>query len=618
MSAFAESADLLADFLAEAGELLDDVDIGLVELESRPDDVALLNTVFRGFHTIKGGAGFLDATPLVDLCHRTEHLLDQLRAGKLTLDAGMMDVILAATGEVRRMFGEMGSGAMPARAPATLLESIAAAAEGEALPSPATPASAAPAPPAATAPATAPAAATGAPDWEAYRAAVAGIATGVRGATVATPAAAPAQFPAAVPAARPIAKPAAAPRAAPRGGQAKENTLRVDTERFDQILNLSGEIGLTTNRLACLKAGLAHRAKADPSGRALEEAIDELDMLVGDLQNAVMKARMQPVGRVFQKYIRQARDLARSLGKDVELALEGEETEVDKTILDELNDPLVHLVRNAVDHGVETREERAAAGKPAKSLVRLSARQTGDHIAIEIVDDGRGMRPDVLRAKAVEKGLLPAEEAALLDDRQALQLIFLPGFSTKSAVTDVSGRGVGMDVVKTNIQRLKGRIDMNSEPGKGTRLTIRLPLTLAILPVLMLKAGGQAYAVPLGAVREIVELPVGAIQHVSGAPHVIVRGEVLPVMALVDALGHPTGTLPPLGVVVHLLDQALVLAVDVMLGQDEVMVKPVEGVKAKGVSGATISGQGELVLVLELHELLAGRFESAGAVRLAV
>jgi two-component system chemotaxis sensor kinase CheA len=254
----------------------------------------------------------------------------------------------------------------------------------------------------------------------------------------------------------------------------------------------------------------------DTAAVALAQAVDQLDTLVGDLQCVVMKARMQPVGRMFQKFVRLGRDLARSCGKDVELVLEGEETEVDKTILDELNDPLVHRVRNAVDHGIESPAERAAAGKPARSQVRLAARQGSDHIVIAITDDGRGMRPEVIRTKAVEKGAIGADEAALLDDRQSLALIFLPGFSTKTTVTDVSGRGVGMDVVKTQVERFKGRIELESKPGRGTRITIRLPLTLAILPVLVATLDAQPFAFPLAAVREIIAVPPERVQLVAG------------------------------------------------------------------------------------------------------
>jgi two-component system chemotaxis sensor kinase CheA len=399
---------------------------------------------------------------------------------------------------------------------------------------------------------------------------------------------------------------ASKPAVESKANAGKDGTLRVDTQRFDQILNLSGEIGLIKNRLNCLRTDLVRGERNGESLKTLEQVLGTLDTLVSDLQSAVMKARMQPVGRVFQKYNRLARDVARTLGKDVDLLIEGAETEVDKTILEELNDPLVHLVRNSVDHGLETPDERVAAGKPARGTIRLSARQAGDHIVIEIMDDGRGMRPEILREKAIQKGLISADEANTLDERQSLNLIFLPGFSTKTEISSVSGRGVGMDVVRTNIERLKGRIDLSSRPGEGSRVTIFLPLTLAILPVLMMKQGGQTYGMPLNAVREIVNIEPHDLQSLAGSPNLVVRGEVLPVIELADLLSKPKEGDSLVGVVATSGDRGYVLAVDSFVGQDEVMIKPLEGVKPKGVAGATLSGEGVLVLVLEMHELLQG------------
>jgi two-component system chemotaxis sensor kinase CheA len=340
--------------------------------------------------------------------------------------------------------------------------------------------------------------------------------------------------------------------------------------------------------------------------QALDEAVSQLDLLVGDLQNSVMKTRMQPIGRLFQKYPRLARDLSRSLGKEIELEITGEETELDKTMIEELNDPLVHLVRNAVDHGVEDPAERTAHGKNSLSVVRLSAQQTGDHIVIEISDDGRGMRPEVLRRKAVEKGLLDADAANALDDRQALHLIFLPGFSTKDQISSVSGRGVGMDVVKTNIQKLNGRIAVTSVPGEGTTISISLPLTLAILPVLVVKLAAQAFGVPLGMVREILTIDPAALQSVAGHATLIVRDEVLPVQLLSSLLGWPQSEIPAYGVLMQCGTSNLVLAVDGFVGRDDVIIKPLENVRPKGVAGATLSGDGAIVLVLDMEELLAG------------
>ncbi|MDX2218614.1 MAG: chemotaxis protein CheA [Burkholderiales bacterium] len=616
MSAFANCLDILDDFLVEAGDLLEDVDRKLVALESAPSDGALLNDIFRGFHTIKGGGGFLEATPLVDLCHKTENLFDQLRSGKMQLSAELLDLIMAATGEVRRMFAEMAAHSFPEPAPTDLLAALAAAMEGRPIMTAqagtlasgaaaagtdaASSAVAKPLPTAADSPVRVPAEAGGMPDWAAYLAALTGMPVdGAPGAARQT-AEAIVAAPSATRAARPVPK--AVP--APASPQNKDNSIRIETGRFDHILNLTGEIGLTTNRLKRLKSLLVRSNDRETQIRQLEKAVSQLDMMVDDLRSAVMKARMQPVGRVFQKYSRLARDLSRSLGKDVDLALEGEETEVDKTILDELNDPLVHLVRNAIDHGVEPPAERIAAGKSARARVTLSAQQVGDQLMIQIRDDGRGMKGDVIRQKALEKGLLEPGTAASLTEAQCLKLIFLPGFSTKDQITDVSGRGVGMDVVQTNIRKLGGRIDITSAPGEGSTMTILLPLTLAILPVLMIRLGEQPLALPLSTVREILPLDGPVVQRVSGKPTVVLRGEVMPYHCLATLLGRSRPGPAPVGVLIGSGDTSCVIGVDGFMGQDEVMIKPLEGVKPRGVSGATLSGDGELVLLLELRELM--------------
>jgi len=611
MSAFSD-VELLQDFLTEAGDLLEDVDSKLVELEQSPEDADLLATVFRGFHTIKGGAGFLEATHLVELCHKTENLFDLLRSKKLVLDAEMMDSIMAATGEVHRMFGEMRNGHQPGAAPQELLEALDAAIEGRTM-----------------APAAAPvaqvAAAVHAPsqaktlnelaqiseddlDWAGLYEAVVGVPPReLEQAALSTGMATEAISRQAAAAVRPKAPAPKTKAAQPSAAVQKENTIRVDTARFDQILNLSGEIGLTKNRLNCLFQAFASGASNEELIKSLDTVVGQLDMLVSDLQSAVMKARMQPVGRVFQKYSRLARDVSRQLGKDVELVIEGAETEVDKSILEELNDPLIHLVRNAVDHGIETIADRTACGKNPKGIVNLSARQTGDHIVIEIQDDGRGMRPEIIREKAVEKGLISAEEAGQLSVQESLQLIFLPGFSTKDQISDISGRGVGMDVVKTNIQRLNGRIEIQSEPGHGSTITILLPLTLAILPVLMLKLEEQIYSLPLSCVREIIPIEEDKVQYVGGKPTMVVRGEVIPLLDLATLIGRESAPTPKVGVLTISGNKACILAVDSLVGQDEVMIKPLDGVKPKGVAGATLSGEGLLVLVLELRELIEGK-----------
>ena len=617
MSDFGGMEDLLQDFLQEAHDLLSDVDNKLVDLEKMPDDRGLLNDIFRGFHTVKGGAGFLNATELVTLCHLTENLFDRLRNGELELTPELMDIIMAATKGVRDMFGELGQMVQPQAADPAVIAALQGALTGEApVAAPIAEPAQAPAP-AASAP--------GEPDWNLLHAAVTGQApaavpqseliTKAEAAAVeiaVTPAAAVSSTAVAQPAAaspfgrRATDKPGNQPANARRVEErARENTIRVDTSRLDQVLNLSGEIGLTKNRLTSLRADILAGKNDSETLHALDQAVSQLDLLVSDLQNSVMKTRMQPIGRLFQKYPRIARDLARQLGKDVELVLAGEETEVDKTMIEDLADPLIHLIRNAVDHGVEMPSERQLSGKPVKSLVRLEARQEGDHIVLIIADDGKGMSAERIRAKAIEKGLVSEEEANTLDERQSLNLIFLPGFSTKAQISDVSGRGVGMDVVKTNIQKLNGSIEIRSEPGKGSVFIISLPLTLAILPVLLVLLGDQPFALPLSMVREILPIEQSRIQEVGGKETLVVRGEVLPVITLARLLGWPQEHDPEYGVFMQTAERSFILGVDSFAGRDDAVIKSLEDFRPKGVAGVTTLSNGQIVLILDMKELLS-------------
>ena len=624
MSDFSGMEDLLQDFLQEASDLLSDVDNKLVDLERTPDDRGLLNDIFRGFRTIKGGAGFLNATELVTLCHWTENLFDKLRNGEMKLTTDLMDTIMAATQCVRNMFGELAQATQPRPASAEVVGALRFALEGEGAVEPA-PVQAADAPAVARndeAQSTAESTAEGdegEPDWVELHKAITGQDTGAGSAqsavapipvsgAVLPPAQLTPHFP---PEGRRVTdKPGVSISGATSGRRmedkagARESTIRVDTARLDQVLNLSGEIGLTKNRLTSLRADILAGRNDTDTLHALDQAVSQLDLLVSDLQNSVMKTRMQPIGRLFQKYPRIARDLARQLGKDVELALVGEETEVDKTMIEDLADPLVHLVRNAVDHGVESPEERLAAGKPAKSIVRLEARQEGDHIVLIIADDGRGMSPERIRAKAIEKGLIREEEANTLDDRQSLNLIFLPGFSTMAQASSVSGRGVGMDVVKTNIQKLNGSVEIRSEPGKGSVFLISLPLTLAILPVLLVLLGDQPFALPLSMVREILPIEKDKMQEVGGKETLVVRGEVLPVVALSRLLGWPQLQTPEYGVLMQTAERSFILSVDSFAGRDDAVIKSLDDFRPRGVAGVTTLSNGQIVLILDMKELL--------------
>ncbi len=395
----------------------------------------------------------------------------------------------------------------------------------------------------------------------------------------------------------------------------RDNSIRVDTSRLDQVLNLSGEIGLTKNRLNSLRSDILNGRSDTDTLHALDQAVSQLDLLVSDLQNAVMKTRMQPIGRLFQKYPRIARDLARNLGKDVELVLVGEETEIDKTMIEDLSDPIIHLIRNAVDHGVEMPAERVANGKPEKSQVRLEARQEGDHIVLIVADDGKGMSPEKLRAKALEKGVITDEEANTMDERQSLHLVFLPGFSTKDVASDVSGRGVGMDVVKTNIQKLNGDIEIKSVLGKGTTFIISLPLTLAILPVLLVQLGEQPFAVPLSMVREILPIQIEQVQEVGGRATMVVRGEVMPIYPIANLIGWTSERIPEYGVLMQTAEQTFILAIDGFMGREDAVIKSLEDFRPKGVAGVTTLSNGQIVLILDMKELLADMGENRGVPR---
>jgi two-component system chemotaxis sensor kinase CheA len=622
MSDFQGMEDLLQDFLVEATDLLSGVDNKLCDLEKTPHDKGLLNDIFRGFHTIKGGAGFLNASELVTLCHLTENLFDKLRTGEMQVNNESMDVIMAATGVVRDMFGSLERGQQPLPADPELLAGLKAAiagqlsAGGKVAQVPAVAASPAP-----FASGSAPSGSV--PDWGELFKAVAGAPVppapadststlhhDVRGES-------PEQIVQAAIGRRASDKPGYQGPVGRRDNEkTRDNTIRVDTSRLDQVLNLSGEIGLTKNRLTSLRSDLLHGRSDTNTLHALDQAVSQLDLLVSDLQNAVMKTRMQPIGRLFQKYPRIARDLARNLGKDVELVLAGEETEIDKTMIEDLSDPIIHLIRNAVDHGVETPAERRAGHKSEKSEVRLEARQEGDHIVLIVADDGRGMNAERLRAKALEKGLITDEEANTMDERQSFNLVFLPGFSTKDVASDVSGRGVGMDVVKTNIHKLNGSIDIRSYPGKGTTFTISLPLTLAILPVLLVRLGDQPFAVPLSMVREILTVQLDAVQEVGGRATMVVRGEVMPIYPLSHLLGWTAECVPEYGVLMQTAESTFILAIDGFMGREDAVIKSLEDFRPKGVAGVTTLSNGQIVLILDMKELLGALGDSRGVPRL--
>ncbi|MGZ0714069.1 chemotaxis protein CheA [Pseudomonas palleroniana] len=736
---FGADEEILQDFLVEAGEILEQLSEQLVELESRPDDANLLNAIFRGFHTVKGDAGFLQLHELVECCHIAENVFDILRKGERHVDSELMDVILEALDAVNGMFSQvrerapitaatpellaaLARYAEPAdtsAAPAVeaapepepvvepepdvtdsefeqLLNSLSAAkAEAEAPAAPvAVPTSEditdaefeslldqlhgkgqfaadavapAAAPEAPTAPAStditddefealldqlhgkgtfaaealpevaataaAPAAATppasAAPagdglisehEFEALldelhgkgkfsEVAPAAAATTTPVAAKPAPAPAPAKAaapaaakpaPAAAPAAAAPARAAAAPVAEKPASEA-ETTVRVDTARLDDIMNMVGELVLVRNRL--VRLGLSS------GDESMQKAVSNLDVVTADLQTAVMKTRMQPIKKVFGRFPRLVRDLARQLKKEINLELVGEETDLDKNLVEALADPLVHLVRNAVDHGVETPEEREASGKSRGGKVILAAEQEGDHILLSITDDGKGMDPTILRNIAVKRGVMDKDAADRLTDTECYNLIFAPGFSTKTEISDVSGRGVGMDVVKTKISQLNGSINIYSTKGQGSKIVIKVPLTLAIMPTLMVMLGNQAFAFPLVNVNEIFHLDLSRTNVVDGQEVVIVRDKALPLFYLkrwlVASAAHEEQREGHV-VILSVGTQRIGFVVDQLVGQEEVVIKPLGKMLqgTPGMSGATITGDGRIALILDVPSML--------------
>ncbi|WP_261857895.1 chemotaxis protein CheA [Photobacterium sanguinicancri] len=761
--------DILQDFLIEAGEILELLSEQLVELERSPDDGELLNAIFRGFHTVKGGAGFLSLAELVDACHGAENIFDLLRTGKRQVTSELMDVILEALDTINAMFVQVqarepldpanqallealhrysqppteaelnppvvedvvvpvatpepvapvveapievpastipsdsiiagnsvdditqdefdrlldelhGVGNSPSdaaiSAPAPVAENIVNQIQAESgditddeferlldelhgsgkAPGSNTPVAApvAKAPVVAPKPAVSITATSGdddlmsddeferlldelhgsgkgpspdeldfatkpiadmiADDAPVASAPVASAPVAAAPAPAAKPVVAapvaptPAPVAVSAPAANPVAERKAPPAKPAQAKAQAEATVRVDTSTLDTIMNMVGELVLVRNRLVSL--GLNN------NDEDMSKAVANLDVVTADLQGAVMKTRMQPIKKVFGRFPRVVRDLARALKKDIVLETRGEETDLDKNLVEALADPLVHLVRNSVDHGIEMPDVREKAGKPRTGTVLLSASQEGDHILLTIEDDGGGMDPDKLRAIAVERGVMDADAASRISDNEAYNLIFAPGFSTKKEISDISGRGVGMDVVKTGINQLNGSIFIDSALGKGTRIDIKVPLTLAILPTLMVGVAEQPFALPLASVNEIFHLDLRKTNVVDGQLTTIVRDKAIPLFYLQDWLsgvglpkrerkhGHV--------VIVQLGHQRIGFVVDTLIGQEEVVIKPLDELLqgTPGMAGATITSDGHIALILDVPNLLkhyAGR-----------
>lgn len=572
--------DIYADFLVEAGEILDQLTEQLGRMAQGGYDHDLLNALFRGFHTIKGGAGFLGLDSMVALCHAIEDRLNDARSGETLLGEADIDIIQYGLDQLIDQHDAISSGRTPnevdpgflsrlrkgqgrvaAMPQKPIIEDLASADLDEI-------------------------------DFDDLLDSLHGIAKPTAPAPI-TPSPIPESKPAPT-----VPRPAPTPANGNGRGVEIESTVRVDVRRLDSIVNLVGELVLARNRLKSLSSKLRQEE--------IERAVAALDATTSRLQTAVTQSRMQPIGRLFSRIPKQVRDIARQLDKKVDLDVIGAETELDRNLVEALSDPLVHLIRNAIDHGIETADARLAIGKPASGRICLKAIQEGDHVAIEISDDGAGIDPDRVRESAIRKGLISADEAQAMSQDEALNLIFLPGFSTRSEVSSISGRGVGMDVVNSRIREHNGHVEVHSILGEGSRFVIRVPLTMAVLPTLLIEIGDVVYALPLVRVMEVLGMDVQSPNtHIDGRNMLDLREHPIPMLDLREWLGLPSNPDERAGIVLRSGEQLFCLTVDRVRGREEVVIKALPKLLSglPGYAGTSLTGDGRMVLILDVDAI---------------
>lgn len=646
--------EILEDFLIEAFEMIEQLDQDLVELENRPEDLELLNRIFRVAHTIKGSGSFLNFSVLTHLTHHMEDVLNKARHGELTITPDIMDVVLESIDFMKKLLNAIRDTGTDANTGldsdiANVVARLDAISKGES-------------------PQDIPASQESSTTQEAPQSQAPQEVSNNAQEEVDYSNMSPEevekeierllnqrqeedkkkreekrakgelqdiqapseieQTPNATPAAKapesqkqpevnatPAKQTEAKPQIKPRQEENKtlatsvEQTIRVDVKRLDSLMNLIGELVLGKNRLIKIYNDVEERYEGEKFLEELNQVVASVSMVTTDIQLAVMKTRMLPIGRVFNKFPRMVRDLSRELGKNIELVISGEETELDKSIVEEIGDPLVHLIRNACDHGIESKEERIAAGKKEQGTVELKAYNEGNHIVVEITDDGKGMDPATLKAKAIEKGIIGEREADTMTDREAYSLIFKAGFSTAKVVTNVSGRGVGMDVVKTNIEKLNGIIDVDSTYGEGTTLKLKIPLTLAIIQSLLVGVQEEYYAIPLASVIETVRISQDEIYTVENKSVLRLRNEVLPLVRLADIFGVDSvfdNSEQAYVVVIGLAENKIGVIVDFLIGQEEVVIKSLGSYLkgTEGIAGATIRGDGRVTLIVDIAAMM--------------
>lgn len=554
-----EMAEILESFLVETQDIFDRLGQDLLELEKRPSDKELQNTIFRAVHTVKGTSSFVGFEQLTELAHVFEDVLNKLRKGELSVTSTMMDVMFQAFDVMKELLHRIQTNKTEPINLTSILAALQSVGNG---------------PPAARIEEFPPSGEEKTP-----------ATLNQKPTTQETVSVGPPQ-------------------------KTTDTTIRVDTARLDSLMNLVGELVLGRNRLSQLAHHINQEYEGVTAFKELTETSAQIDFITTELQMAVMKTRMVPIAKVFNKLPRLIRDLSKEMEKEIELQLYGEETELDKSIIEELNDPLVHILRNAADHGIEPPDERRTQGKRPQGVVVVKAEHEGNHIVISISDDGRGMDPEKLKRKGIEKGLITEAEAKEMTAAEAFNLIFEPGFSTAAKVTNVSGRGVGMDVVRTNIKKLKGTIDIESEIGTGTTFVIKLPLTLAIIQGLLVESKNDVFAIPLASVVEVVRVRQSEVSTIAGREVIRLRETVLPLARIEEVFGTVQEERESEWiyiVVIGVAERRVGIVVDSLLGQREVVIKSLGGYlgSVRGIAGSTILGDGRVIMILDVGQFLS-------------
>ncbi|EAJ7111577.1 hybrid sensor histidine kinase/response regulator [Campylobacter upsaliensis] len=609
--------EILEDFLVEAFELVEQIDHDLVELESNPEDLELLNRIFRVAHTVKGSSSFLNFDVLTKLTHHMEDVLNKARHGELKITPDIMDVVLESIDRMKTLLNSirdngndsaigMDIGPICARLTAISEGDVSAVASVSEEPKVEPKEEVVPATPEPSAE----------PDVDVNQLSDSEVEAEIERLLKVRKAEDQAR--------RAQKKKSAAPTtpkpatetggekkvpASGGGGGGMDQTIRVEVKRLDHLMNLIGELVLGKNRLLKIYDDVEERYEGEKFLEELNQVVSQLSIITTDVQLAVMKTRMQPIAKVFNKFPRVVRDLSRELGKQIELEITGEETELDKSIVEEIGDPIMHMIRNSCDHGVEDPATRKANGKPERGVVQLKAYNEGNHIVVEITDDGKGLDAAGLKMKALEKNLITEKEAEQMTDKEAFALIFKPGFSTAAKVTNVSGRGVGMDVVKTNIEKLNGVIEIDSELGKGSTFKLKIPLTLAIIQSLLVGTQEEFYAIPLASVLETVRVPIDNIYTIEGKNVLRLREEVLSLVRLSDVFGVKqvleSGDQTYV-VIIGVAESKLGIIVDTLVGQEEIVIKSMGDYlqNIQGIAGATIRGDGRVTLIIDVGAMM--------------